>query len=213
MTDNPNKRILNERYRAFLDRGEIQTLTEQEIQGVLSNISGEWRRAARCLVCTLYYTGCRPSEALELTAKDHEVQGVYLVIRIPGKKKGLTRPVYLNLSLPLVGEIKDYALVHHPDYYIYHAFKGAYVRYWTNKKGERKTRVETSDKFRYHFRKWSDGVLTPYFMRHSRFSKLAEAGATPEEIRQIKGARTLSSVTPYLHLTSTTGKKMARKIR
>lgn len=213
-------KILNKPYRDFLDNGLIKTLGPEDLKLILSNIKVKEPRyvaEGRSLVICLYYTGARPSEILELRAKDFTLEGSYLVIRVPGKKRGLTRPVYLQKSVPDIAELHKFTRKYHPDYLIFWHYRSPYVREVTLKNGEVRTYVETTSYLRNRFKLWTRGVLsdelTPYYLRHNRFSKLAEQGATAEDIRQLKGSRSLSSVLPYLHLSALQAKKIARKIR
>ena len=99
--------------------------------------------------------------------------------------------------------------------YCFFHYRDNYVRLKDDKKGNERSRLECTNKLRWYFKKWFafvPGGITPYFLRHNRFSKLSEKGASLEEIRQIKGSKSFNSVFPYLHLSAKTAKSIAKKI-
>jgi integrase/recombinase XerD len=205
-------KIINKEYREFLDKGSIEILQEEDITNALNNIMGKNKIEARALLILLYYTGARPSEVLDLKSKDLIVENNYLVIQMPGKKRGLSRPIRLRRKLKLVKEVWSYASSVYPTLLLFPNFRSNNKKQVINKKGEIKTYEETSNKLRYHFKKWFKKDMTPYFLRHSRFSSLMMKGADREELRIMKGSKTYESVTPYVHLSSKTSKKLAGRI-
>jgi len=86
--------------------------------------------------------------------------------------------------------------------------------YYT-KKGERKIKNYdyVSNGLWYHFDKWFEGEINPYFFRHNRFSKLMEAGGTMEEVMFLKGAKSMESVRPYIHMSKKKSEEIAKKIK
>lgn len=217
VTEEKHKKIKNVNYRRFLDHSIIELITPFQIEQALNNVKGRYRTEGRALLCLLYLTGCRPVEALELRAKDVTKLDSYVIVELKTFKRGVSRKVYLASRLKLVKEIYNYAVRLFPDMYMFHHFKGKYVRKVIKPNGEVVERVETSDKLRYHFKKWFNGVvpdsIPPYYLRHNRFSQLAEAGATDRELQQLKGAKDLNSVQPYLHLSSRSAKELSKKIK
>lgn len=206
--------IKNQNYRNFLDKGIIQTLTLKDIQNAISNIKTN-KEEAKSLITILYYTGARPNEVLLIKAKDITKENQYIIIQLQGSKNGLPRKVYLQYKYKLIKELYQYSNKLFEDAYIFYHFKGNHKRTYINKKGEIKNYTETSYKLRYYFNKWFKDLpesISPYFLRHNRFSILAEKDLSVHEIRILKGARTLQSVMPYIHMSSKTGKKIARKI-
>ncbi|QGH73133.1 MAG: site specific recombinase [Siphoviridae sp. ctjeG17] len=211
----PKKHIKNARYRKFLDEGIIKTLKEEDIILVCQNIKHKYPAEARNLIITLYLTGARPNEALKLKGKDFKDEGKNITISLQPSKKGLPRTIYLQRKNKLVDYLAKYGLRCYDEAYIFPHFRGGYNRKRVTKRGIIE-RIEYADKLRYWVKKWfsvlPDGTITTYFLRHNRFSRLAEAGATMEQIRLLKGARTFDSVTPYLHMSTETAKKMSKKI-
>lgn len=210
------KNIKNRRYRQFLDTGMFESVSEADIQTALLNIKGKYIREGRALLIGLYYTGCRPNEMLKLKSNDvKDDDQTYYKILMKGSKGGLPRTIYLQKCKPLVKEFAKYCLSFPPGMYVFFHYRDNYVRLRDDRKGDERSRLECTNKLRWHFKRWFafiPGGITPYFLRHNRFSKLAEKGASLEEIRQIKGAKTFNSVYPYLHLSAKTAKQVARKI-
>ena len=213
--------VTNKLYRDFLERGEIQTFDKLQVDQTLSNIDLVQKRnkkEARSLFIILYLTGARPAEVFKLKPLNITKEVSYLKIMMPGVKRGLTRPIYIPLhSNPYSKELWQYASRLFPDMYMFYHFMGnrdKVVSYNTKDGVRQKTYKETSHILRWHFAKWVAPVrnIIPYFLRHNRFSKLSMNDVTLEEIRQIKGAKSLQSVMPYSHLSSKVGKKIGRKI-
>jgi integrase len=211
-----HKNIKNALYRQFLDKGIIELIKEEDITLVLNAITGAHAREARALIITLYYTGGRTNEILRLKSKDFTREGGYLIIDLPSSKNGLPRKVYLPLKKLLVKELLKYSLGIMPEAFIFYNYKGEYHRRRIDKRGNIRERIEYSDKLRYHFSKWFSvlpvGSITPYYLRHNRFSKLSMAGATMEQLRLIKGAKTYNSIMPYIHMSTAMAKDVARKL-
>jgi len=211
------KRIKNKYYVEFLEKGTIQYIDEKHIDAVTRKFSGKNRDMSLSLIYCLYLTGARPIEVLNLKAKDIVHDGQYVKIQISGAKNGLPRPIYVKWENKYAKHIYEYARQLMPEMYIHYAYRGKYVRTIINKKGIVKTYAEISRPVRSNFAKWFAGILgdepiVPYHLRHNRFSKLSEAGATLEEMRITKGSKTYQSITPYIHMSSERGKKMARFI-
>lgn len=192
-------RITNRWYRQFLDTGVIELVRQDEFAELLARVEHKHQTQARALTIILYITGRRPSEVLDLTGQS--VQKVYQSVQmtLTTRKGGAATLIELPLQNPLIAEFWDYAKEVFPTMYLFWAFRG---------RGK-----TTTDKLRYWFRKWSCGMersWPPYFFRHNRFSTMAQQGATPEEIKYLKGARTLASVEPYLHLSTARAKKLKK---
>lgn len=206
-------KIKNPNYREFLDHGEINVLTENHILAAFKNIRAH-HKEARALLVLLYYSGCRPSEALKCLAKDVTKEGHYIRVQLRPSKGGLPRPVYLKPN-ELTKQLFFYAASQFDDMFLFPHFKNEYTRQTLTSQGIMKSHTETTDLVRYHLQRWFKGVIkgsiTPYFLRHNRFSKLAMAGVSMEEIRQMKGSRRIESVSHYIHMGAKTAQEIARK--
>lgn len=211
------QRITNPNYRKFLDKGEIETIGREELKRALANVKGKHTKEGRSLLILLYFSGARPNEALRVKSEDIERDNSYVTVQLPGSKGGLARKIYLSYTDEFVKELYQYSKGLFPGQYCFFHFQNHYKRTTLSKKGEIKEYDSIADKLRYHFKKWFAGVvpdgIPPYFLRHNRFSKMSEEGASPEEMRLIKGSRTFESISPYVHLSSKAAKSAARKIK
>jgi len=207
--------IKNKHYRRFLDQGEIETIGPDLIKNVLDSIDHNNKTEARSLLIALYLTGARPVEILNLIAKDIKKDGRYILINTPAAKNGVARPIRLLNKNPMARELYTYAIACHPEQILFYHFKGKYHRKRLGKRGVY-NRIETAYKVRYWVYKWFknhlDTGIPPYFLRHNRFSKMAEKGASDRDIMQLKGSKTFESIRPYVHLSSKKSKQLASKI-
>jgi len=211
-------KITNKNYRQFIDNGIIDLITIEHIKKAIENIEKEKNPIQKKIfLLLLYYTGARPNEVLKLKSKDITKEKNYIKIQLKGSKRGLPRPIFLSNRLPYFNEIWSFCSSFFPEVVIFYNFKNKYVRIKKNIKGETIENIETTDKIRYYINKWFknvvDGSISPYFLRHSRFSQLSLNGAKPEEIMQLKGSKSLSSVRYYIHLNKSKAIAISRKIK
>lgn len=211
------KRIKNKQYRKFLDEGIINLITEEDIVKVLNNINGKHIREARSLVICLYLTGARPVEVLSLKAKDISKSSRYVLVKVPASKNGLPRTIYLPFKNPLVKELLNFAVAIMNERWLFYNFRGNYKRKYITKKGFIKEYKVVSAKLPHFFEKWFSilpyGSVPPYFLRHNRFSQLSQAGASQNELKHTKGAKSYDSIQHYLHMSEESAKKVARRIK
>lgn len=208
-------KIKNPNYRKFLDEGIIDPVTEDHIESALKNIKGHHVREGRALLLTLYYTGARPNEVLRIKGGDVVKEDSYIVIKLPGSKGGLPRSLYFPHRKRLIREIYEYAAGLFPDSFLFYHYQNRHVRMVMTRKGL-KERITISDKLRYYLNNWFTGVIehsiSPYFLRHSRFSKLAQKGVSIQDLRMLKGSRSAESVNYYIHMSTESAKKIAKKM-
>lgn len=218
---NTKKKITNKHYRQFLEEGVISTLNREDLEKVLNNIEYKYAEHAKHLVVILFMTGCRPKEGLMLKPRNFKKDKHYLKILIPAVKRGVSRTVYLSMKDPLVKDLYEWTKDKYPEL----------VLFWplvsTRKRSNIKAKLrdgtvkvydneyhDTTHKLRHWFKKWFSILdpesYTPYFLRHNHFSRLSEKGASMQDIMILKGARSMESVRPYLHMSSQQAKKMAR---
>lgn len=207
----------NKNYKEFLETGMMRFLKEEHLKDGLKNVTGIRGKhivQGRCLVIALYYTGARPVEILRMKSNDFTREGSFVNIIVTGKKGSKSRRIQLQYKRPLVKELWNYSQSFPPGTFIFFDYKGHYVRYLVNKKGEKSRFVEETHKIRYHVTKWFakvfEGGINPYYFRHNKFSKMIDEGATDIEIKFYKGAKSLKSVDPYVHMSSARSKKLAR---
>ena len=206
-------KIKNRNYRKFLDEGMIDLIGNEEIKLALANVKGRYKKEGRALLICAYATGARPVEYLQLKGKNIRREKHEIYIKLPAAKNGLPRDIPISIRrMPFVVELYKYAVSCMPDMFIFWHFRtNGYRRLRKLKSGEIREYIEYTDSLRYHFNKWFEGVIpgsiSPYFLRHNRFSKMMTKGATTEQVRLWKGSKTLASVSPYAHLS----KEMAQK--
>lgn len=203
--------ITNKNYKLFFKEGIITPITEDHIKAALANIDGKYSREGRALLITMYYTGARPNEVLNLKGKDIVKEDSYIVFKMPASKGGLPRPVYLPYRKELAREAYQYATGVYQEMFLFYHYRGNYVRYKDGKEIK-----EITSNLRYYFKRWFtsviDGSISPYYLRHNRFSKMSIKGASMEEIMKTKGAKTMASVNPYIHMSTKSAKRIARFI-
>ena len=203
--------VKNPEYRFFLETGLINVMTPDEFDNLLMVAEANPppqanREQVRALLIMLFYSGRRPSEIIELKSGDFSKEGSYLKVVFRTKKKGAGTILYFPLRNKHIKEVWEYVKNLPPEMYVFWYFRGE------SRKGKYK---DTTYKVRYWVQKWSRLIgkeLVPYFFRHHRLSVLAMKGASPEELKFWKGAKTLDSVAPYLHLSQKQAKKLARLI-
>lgn len=218
---NKKNKIKNKFYKEFIETGIIQTINKTDFKKVLDNVEHRQTEQCKNLLRVLFYTGCRPKEALMLKAKDFKQEGKYCKVIIPSVKRGVSRTIFLNLSDPEINTLFDWTQKHYPEIILFWVLKSNKTR--TNIKAKLKNGVtktytdvyeDTTNNLRHWFKKWfnvldPDGH-TPYFLRHNHFSRLSEAGASMEDIMMVKGARSIESVRPYLHMSTRKAKSIAK---
>lgn len=192
--------IKNIEYKEFLDGKGINLLGPGDLEKALNNVKGKDVAMGRALIIYAYYSGARPSEMADVKAKDVTKEGNSVCLQTPGKKHGLDRKLPISITKKYILELYNFAVRLYPDIYLFYAFRSSYKSTINGKEY-----TDTSKKICYYLRKWFRGIrpeeITPYFIRHSRFSGMSENGAEPETIRHWKGAKTMDSVMPYLHLS------------
>lgn len=212
------QRITNINYRDFLDNGVIKIIDEKDMETLIipSITCRHSIDEAKALNITAYYTGARPVEYLDLVTEDTAIEGPYLKLQLKGSKNGLPRPILLKRKKPLVKMLEAYIKKLHPGMYLFPDFRSSNKRTILTKKGTIKEYNCTTDNLRYWFKKWYKPLFTdsvsPYYLRHNRFSKMSMKGLNIQQIRIMKGARTDASVIPYLHMSKAEAKNIASKI-
>lgn len=217
----------NEEYNKFVKQNEIELIEKETLQEWLNKIplSNLPKHCdpiqAKALLVLTYYTGARPSEIVEVCAKDivkkkYTKKWVF-EIRLVTLKGGFTR----NIPIPINTQTKllfNYAKKYPDEQYIFYSFrKNAKIKVsWDNTKDmlvkengeitiEKHTEHKQKEYYRrghminYYTKHWT-GKLA-YFFRHHRFSYMADKGASDSDIQFFKGARSARSVEPYRHMS------------
>lgn len=212
-------KITNKNYRQFLDDGVINLLTPDQIKQALANVKGRFVLEGRALICAGYLTGARPIEYLSLKGNDIRKDKSYYVVQLTGSKGGKPRPVYMQNKNFFARILYKFAMGVFPEAYIFNNYRGHYPKQVkvTLKDGTVKyiEYIEITSKLRYHFSKWFahlEGSISPYFLRHNRFSSLSNKGVNDENLMQLKGSKTIQSIQSYKHLSTKAAKDLARFI-
>jgi len=205
--------IKDKKYKQFLQTGLITPMGKEEFSTLLEKVDHRLRLQARAVAILIYYTGRRPIEIISLPRENIEKQGQYLKIMFFTAKGGRYNVMYYPLRNKHIKEVWTYAQTLFPTHFFgwvfrSHGNKPNPVSYKTSKGIKTKEYKRVNTLLRYHFLKWFGA--TPYFFRHNRFSLMSIQGAGMQEIKHAKGAKTLKSVEPYMHLSVKKAKKMAK---
>jgi site-specific recombinase XerD len=212
MTETKHQKITNKLYREFIVTNLMRFVNENDINLALARVKGRYSLEGRALIIAMYYTGARPNEILRLFGKDIVKEGNYVMIQLPASKGGKPRRFEISYKKPLAKELYNYSRTVFPQQYLFYHYCSKYVRTVTKKDGSTFTRNDISAKLGHYFKKWFaflDGSISPYYLRHNRFSKLITRGASIQEIVQLKGSKTEQSVQPYLHMSKKTARRIA----
>lgn len=211
-----SKRITNPNYVRFLIENDIKLLKWRDIKKALDRTEGPYRKQARALILTLYYTGARPNEVLRLRPKDFDKHKTNWVrIKVPGSKRGMPRILSIPLTLPGISELWDYSQSFpFEDFYIFFRYRSTHKRQYISKSGATIEYPELSNRLYYHFKRWFKDVLQdsipPYYLRHNRLSALAQNGASLTDLKNWKGARRFASIEPYVHMSSESSERVGK---
>ena len=121
-------KIKNERYRQFLDSGLIDFLTAEDINRALVNVTGRNIIEGRALLISMYYTGARPIEILNLKSRDIIKEGSYIKVRVPASKNGLPRTLFFRYKNPHIAEFYKYAISVYDDMLLFLNYRSHYTR-------------------------------------------------------------------------------------
>ena len=211
-------KIVNERYAFFRKSKVLVPVSLTDFEGMLAKIEHPINPAAlRAFFILLYFTGRRPAEIVELQGVDFTrgegKKKKFIQINLVTKKKGQEISVLLlPYRNPYIKEAYLFAKKSIPKLPIFMALESKQKKLvkWKNKKGEpqQKEYICKTHNIYYWIKKFSP--VPPYFLRHNRFSLMANAGATLWELMHAKGARSMNSVLPYLGITEKKLEKMSR---
>lgn len=218
-------KIVNSEYKRFVKTGLINLIKPPEFKKMLDNVEHAKLKQARALLIMLYYTGRRPSELVSFRVKDFLKKGLQLQLTFETKKGGRANILYLSLSkrnklefLPELWAYLDSFRNAFPETFVFWAFRDSpnhkkrVIKVKSKKTGFVKSLEYPiiCDRVKYYVLKWTG--LPPYFFRHNRFSSMAAKGASLNQIKNAKGAKTFESVYPYVHLSTTEALKTSKFI-
>jgi integrase len=242
MVRKDGKKITNEKYKDFLEKDFFETITKEKLYEILDNISKLYKEKkfkpsisgkveeARAFVILLWITGARPAELLKMAKEDIEKRENILMITIPGGvKQSKTRTLHISYHDKLSKELWRYAREGVPFMLLFPHLQSDRKRSnitYTKKvedpeTGEitkirvpmDKTYTITTGRIYYYIKKYCEGVIdiSPYYLRHNRFTVAAEK-LDYKDLMKIKGARSIASVEPYVHVTKEKQKKWSREL-
>lgn len=208
--------IKNKFYRRFLDENDMDKIDAVHIKDALQYVKGKHRHQGRALIILLYYSGARPNEVLRVKAGDVTREKGWVYVRMKASKGGLPRRISLQFKQELVKEFWKYSSGLPPTMFLFWNFQSSYIRTYTDKSGKERKYFQRGDKVYYFVKKWFkkviDGSITPYVLRHNRFTRMADEGNTIKEIKDWKGAKSYQSVEAYLHFSKDSSEKIGKKI-
>ena len=206
-------KIINERYKEFIEKGTINLFSMEELdKGLVKAGRSKFGNMARAFLIVLYYTGARPVELLQLKPTNFTKTKSFLDINIPTAKKGKARMVSIPMSRKYVTELFKYASSLFDEIYIFYELISKRTKVIPSKKtGELKEYIVNTDRVYYYIKKWID--VNPYFLRHSRMSSLMKGGIDMIGLQQFKGTIRPDSVMPYLHMSKQMAQKIGRKLK
>lgn len=136
------------------------------------------------LVAILYMTGARIGEIADLEAKDFSPVGFgYYSVHLITKKLGKNANPLIRKRILELPEASPFS---------------PYILSWKNSQPEGKVLKCSLRTLKDIITKLSKGKLCCNSFRHSRLTKLSQAGATINELMYWKGAREYKSVEPYI---------------
>lgn len=207
----------DKRYLGFKSIEGFDPIEKEEFQVILDNVKHRHKDAARALIILLYYSGCRPVEALQLTRQSFKKEGNKLWVVFPAAKDGTIGSIMFQAKNQHIKELSDYSLrAWAPGYPIFFRLRGKgrrIVSYEDKKKGivVQKEYNEITRNVRYFVKKASGTV--PYFFRHNRFSKASALGANIQELMELKRAKREASCYPYLHFSKERKAKLGKYVK
>ncbi len=204
--------IKNKRYLKHFKKRQIELISPKEFYENWEKINAKphLQNLLKDYFLLLFWTGRRPVELLDLKGEDFrrtslkEEDGIYqdyLLIETHTKKGGNDVEIMLVFKqIPKLEQVYQRIQGCPPDFRYFELLRtrGKNTLYWKTKAGEPRSQEyeEPSKKIWY----WSNKYfgVPAYFFRHNRFSTMVNEGGTYEDVKIFKGAKTSSSVDPYI---------------
>jgi integrase len=220
-------KITNPQYRKFMDGDYLLIATVDHINKAIDTIKTMRKRNEKELIhflIIIYYTGARPAEILKLNRESFKIEGRELSIDIQTLKRGSPRKNLIPMRHALVKQLWQYVSSLPPYTPIFDKLCASRLlpskkkdgTLSADKNGLQKFHTDTTYKVYNHFKHVFDGTelegIPPYYLRHSRFTAMSEKGASIQDIKYWKGAKSIDSVNPYMHRSLAQAKKTSRLI-
>jgi len=205
-------KIKNKRYLKHFKKRQIELITPKEFYENWRKIKAKphLQNLLKDFFLLLFWTGRRPIEILNLKGEDFrrtqlkEDNGMYrdyFLIDTHTKKGGNDVEIMLVFEqIPELEHLYTRIQGYPPEFRYFELLRtrGTDTLNWFTKAGEPRTKVYDAPSKKAWY--WSNKYfgIPPYFFRHNRFSTMVNEGGTYEDVKIFKGAKTSSSVDPYI---------------
>lgn len=226
-------KIENEYYKTFKDKWtEFKPLDVQiflEKVNLINYKSPQKTSQARVLLSLAFWTGLRPAELIELKPINIDRETGGIVVKATAKKGGVSGKIFLPIN-ENTKYIYDYCKSIHPEMFLFPYFYKAkpannkvhwtIKQRWLEKQPDGTTKeIERLIERKRTYKRYTNNLdklafkwfgFPIYYFRHNRFSEMALLGASLEDIRQQKLAKTVASAFPYVKFGVVQAKKRAK---
>ena len=220
-------KIKNERYLRHFKRGKIEPISPKEFYDNWKKIQAPYhlQNLLKDYFLLLYWTGRRPVEILDLKGKDFRQTTLkdkggtwkdYLAIQTHTKKGGKEVEIFLVFEqIPELSKLWGRIQGCPNDFMVFWLLRTTQKQElkWITKDNIEKSKIydRPSKKVFYWCIKYFG--VPPYFFRHNRFSTMKIEGATFEDIKTFKGAKTLASVECYISPDEETLRELGGRLK
>jgi integrase/recombinase XerC len=209
-------------YKWMLKRGQVQTnpmllirtpkqtkrlpkaITVEQVEKLLSAPDNRDTLGARdrAILETLYSTGVRVSELVDLNRNDLDHTGQTLNIRGKGKKERI-----VPLGSHAIAAIRHYLTLLEPDQRFaslrQQSMSDPAIPLFVNKNGGRLSTRSVRRKLDKYLKSCGlDSTISPHTLRHSFATHLLDNGADLRSVQELLGHQSLSTTQIYTHLSS-----------
>lgn len=220
-------KITNKRYSLHFKKGKFEPMQKEEFYQRLNkiNVKPHLLNPFKYFFLILYWSARRPIQVLELTRgqlrkttlKDIKTGEWNDFLEIePAPRKG-EKPVTIYLmfdNIPLLADFWNWAEGAPEDFKPFYMLKSKqkHTVKWKTKTGQlrEKENEYISSRMWYWANKFFE--IPPYFLRHNRYTVMRLNGATFEEIKTFKGAKTMASVEVYVHPDEETLRSISKNL-
>ena len=216
--------IKNKRYLRHFKKSQILLISPKEFYENWSKIKAKpyLQNLLKDFFLLMFWTGRRPIELLDLKGEDfrrtalkeeNEMYRDYLLIDTHTKKGGNDVEImFVFEQIPELERLWSRIQGCPPEFRYFELLRtrGTDTLNWKTKAGESRSQTyeAPTKKFWYWSNKYFE--VPPYFFRHNRFSTMVNEGATYEDIKIWKGAKSTSSVDPYISPTQGTLRRIGK---
>ncbi|MEM9789351.1 MAG: tyrosine recombinase XerC [Planctomycetota bacterium] len=181
-----------------------KAITVEQIEALLSAPDNSETLGARdrAILETLYSTGVRVSELVDLDRKDMDFAGATMHVRGKGKKERI-----VPLGSHAMAAIRHYLMLLEPDTR-FHAVRREMAQtgnapLFVNKNGGRLSSRSVRRKLdKYLQGAGLDPSISPHTLRHSFATHLLDNGADLRSVQELLGHQSLSTTQVYTHLST-----------